>query len=144
MILDVFNFHVSPQFHPQYKQKTKNSATALFTTLSHSKAREEALLYGSFTFLPFNTSSNFSSSSPSSPPILAFLRSWGCVEFLVLLNVGPEPHSLDPAWASSLPETGVFVASTGMNHLGSTSLYTLKLQPNEAIAIKLLKAGSYS
>ncbi|KAM4565906.1 amino acid transporter heavy chain SLC3A2 [Odontesthes bonariensis] len=126
-------------------RKTKKRATALFTTLSHSKAREEALLYGSFTFLSFNTSSNFSSSSNStSPPILAFLRSWGCVEFLVLLNIGPEPHSLDPAWAPSLPETGVFVASTGMNHLGSTSLYTLKLQPNEAIAIKLFKAGSYS
>ncbi|CAG6002834.1 unnamed protein product [Menidia menidia] len=127
------------------KAKTKSSAAALFTTLSHSKTREEALLYGSFTLLPFNTSSNFSSSSnSSSAPILAFLRSWGCVEFLVLLNAGPEPHRLDPAWAPSLPERGVFVASTGMNHLGPTSLHTLSLQPNEAIAIKLFKAGNYS
>ncbi|KAM6932919.1 amino acid transporter heavy chain SLC3A2 [Xenentodon cancila] len=132
------------------KRKSKRSATVLFTTLSHSKASEEALLFGNFTFLPFNTSSNFSSSSNStfpaslSPPILAFLRSWGCVQFLVLLNVGPEPHSPDPAWALGLPESGVFVAGTGMNRWGPISLVTLTLQPREAIVIKLFKAGSYS
>ncbi|XP_041850941.1 4F2 cell-surface antigen heavy chain [Melanotaenia boesemani] len=132
------------------KEKTRSSVLALFTTLSNSKAREEALLYGSLTFLPFNTSSNFSSSTnatvsfPSSPPILAFLRSWGCVHFLVLLNVGAKPQSLDPVWAQNLPETGVFVASSGMNHLGSTSLRALTLQPHEAMVIKLFKAGSYS
>ncbi|KAM7413108.1 hypothetical protein PAMA_020477 [Pampus argenteus] len=123
------------------KEKMKRSAVALFTSLSHSRAREEALLYGSFTFLPFNASSN---STPSSPPILAFLRSWGCVHFLILLNVGPEFHALDPAWAPSLPEAGVFVTSTGMDRLGSTSLYTLELRPHEAIVIKLFEAGSYS
>ncbi|KAM7399304.1 hypothetical protein PAMP_018585 [Pampus punctatissimus] len=123
------------------KEKMKRSAVALFTSLSHSRAREEALLYGNFTFLPFNASSN---STPSSPPILAFLRSWGCVHFLILLNVGPELHALDPAWAPSLPEAGVFVTSTGMDRLGSTSLYTLELRPHEAIVIKLFEAGSYS
>lgn len=111
-------------------------SSALFTTLRRSKDTEEALLYGTFTFLSFNTSNS------SSPPILAFLRSWGCVHFLVLLNVGPEPHTLDPAWAASLPEKGVFVASTRMNHLGVTSLYSVTLQPHEAIVIKLFKAGS--
>nr|XP_019943968.1 PREDICTED: 4F2 cell-surface antigen heavy chain-like [Paralichthys olivaceus] len=134
------------------KEKARRAAVALFTSLSHSRAREEALLYGSFTFLPFNTSINSSSSSssnstlasPSSPTILAFLRSWGCVHFLVLLNLGPEIHGLDPAWAPSLPEAGVFVSSTGMNRLGSTSLYTLELQPHEAIVIKLFEGGSYS
>ncbi|GAA6235285.1 4F2 cell-surface antigen heavy chain-like [Lates japonicus] len=134
-------------------KKAKRLAIALFTSLSHSRAREEALLFGSFTFLPFNASTNSSSSfsssnstltSPSSPTLLAFLRSWGCVHFLVLLNVGPERHALDPAWAPSLPEAGVFVASTGMDRLGSTSLYTLELQPHEAIVIKLFEAGSYS
>ncbi|XP_024863503.1 4F2 cell-surface antigen heavy chain [Kryptolebias marmoratus] len=140
----------SPAF--QYKEETnqtqdeetKRPAVALFTTLSRSKAREEALLYGSFTFLPFNTTSyvspNSSSSSAPPPPILAFLRSWGCVHFLVLLNFGAEPLSLDPAWAPGLPEKGVFVASTGMNHLGVTSLYSITLQPHEAIVIKLFKA----
>ncbi|KAM9852827.1 amino acid transporter heavy chain SLC3A2 [Aulostomus maculatus] len=128
------------------KDKKRHLAVALFTSLGHSRAREEALLYGSFTFLPFNTSSssNSSLSTPSSPPILAFLRSWGCVHFLVLLNIGPVPHTLDPAWAPSLPEAGVFVTSTGMDRLGSTSLYTLTLQPHEAIVIKLFEAGSYS
>ncbi|XP_069004491.1 amino acid transporter heavy chain SLC3A2 [Embiotoca jacksoni] len=130
-------------------KKKKRSAVALFASLSRSRAREEALLYGSLTFLPFSTSSNSSSSnstfsSPSSPPILAFLRSWGCVHFLVLLNVGPELHSLDPAWAPSLPEAGVFVTSTEMDRSGTTSLYTLKLQPHEAIVIKLFEIGSYS
>ncbi|XP_040902165.1 4F2 cell-surface antigen heavy chain isoform X2 [Toxotes jaculatrix] len=129
-------------------EKAKRSAVALFTSLSHSRAREEALLYGSFTFLPFNTSTNSSSNStltsPSSPTILAFLRSWGCVHFLVLLNIGPELHALDPAWASSLPEAGVFVTSTEMDRLGSTSLYKLVLRPHEAIVIKLFEAGSYS
>ncbi|XP_044209862.1 4F2 cell-surface antigen heavy chain isoform X1 [Thunnus albacares] len=134
-----------PESHAD-KEKMKRSAVALFTSLSHSRAREEALLYGNFTFLPFNTSSNSNSTlfSPTSPPILAFLRSWGCVHFLILLNVGPERHALEPTWAPSLPQAGVFVASTGMDRLGSTSLYTLELQPHEAIVIKLFEAGSYS
>ncbi|XP_070762624.1 amino acid transporter heavy chain SLC3A2 [Enoplosus armatus] len=129
------------------KEKMKRSAISLLTSLSRSRAREEALLYGSFTFLPFSSSTNSSNStlaSPSSPPILAFLRSWGCVHFLVLLNVGPEIHALDPSWAPSLPEAGVFVASTGMDRLGSMTLDTLELRPREAIVIKLFEAGSYS
>ncbi|KAK9520892.1 hypothetical protein VZT92_020751 [Zoarces viviparus] len=120
-------------------------ASALFSTLSHSRAREEALLFGSFTFLPFNSSTDNSSSSNSTlPPILAFLRSWGCVHFLILLNVGPEPHALDPAWAPRLPKAGVFVANTGTVRLGSTTLDTLELRPHEAVVIKLFEAGSYS
>ncbi|XP_034556399.1 4F2 cell-surface antigen heavy chain [Notolabrus celidotus] len=128
------------------KEKQKRLAVALFTSLSHSRAREEALLFGSFTFLPFNSSSNASSSISGSPPlpVLAFLRSWGCVHFLVLLNVGPEPHLLDPAWAPSLPKAGVFVTSTEMDRLGTTDLYSLELRPHEAIVIKLFEAGSYS
>lgn len=129
-------------------KRTRLADVALFTSLSHSRAREEALLYGSFTFLPFNSSTNSSSNStlvsPSSPPILAFLRSWGCVHFLILLNVGPELHPLDPAWAPSLPEAGVFVASTGMDRLGSITLNTLEMRPHEAVVIKLFEAGSYS
>uniref|UniRef100_A0A3B5B581 4F2 cell-surface antigen heavy chain-like n=1 Tax=Stegastes partitus TaxID=144197 RepID=A0A3B5B581_9TELE len=120
----------------QYDEEI-DQTQALFTSLSRSRFREEALLYGSFTFLPFNTSSSNSTvSSPSSPPVLAFLRSWGCVHFLILLNVGPEVQALDPDWARSLPQAGVFVTSTGMDRMGSTSLYTLQLQPHEAIVIK--------
>lgn len=125
----------------------KHSAVALFTSLSRSRAREEALLYGTLTFLPFNFStspSNSTLASPSPAPILAFLRSWGCVHFLILLNVGPELHALAPAWAPSLPEAGVFVTSTGMDRLGSMTLKKLELQPHEAIVIKLFEAGSYS
>lgn len=130
-------------------EKTKRLAVALFTSLSRSRAREEALLYGSFTFLPFNSTTNSSSTnstlaSPSPLPILAFLRSWGCVHFLILLNVGPGFHALDPAWAPSLPAAGVFVSSTGMDRLGSMALNTLVLQPHEAIVIKLFETGSYS
>ncbi|KAM9359471.1 amino acid transporter heavy chain SLC3A2 [Symphorus nematophorus] len=134
----------------QDKEKEKHAAVALFTSLSRSRAKEEALLYGSFTFLPFSSSTNASSSSSSSnstlpsPPVLAFLRSWGCVHFLVLLNIGPELHTLDPTWAPSLPKAGVFVSSTGMDRLGSMTLDTLELQPHEAIVIKLFEAGSYS
>ncbi|KAK5868672.1 hypothetical protein PBY51_009666 [Eleginops maclovinus] len=130
------------------KENNRRSTLALFTSLSHSRAREEALQFGSFTFLPFNSSSSSSSNStlpsPPPPPILAFLRSWGCVHLLILLNVGPEPHTLDPAWAQSLPKAGVFVCSTGMDRLGATSLEELELRPHEAIVIKLFEAGSYS
>ncbi|XP_045928714.1 4F2 cell-surface antigen heavy chain isoform X1 [Micropterus dolomieu] len=127
------------------KEKMKHSAVALFTSLSRSRAREEALLYGTLTFLPFNSSTSPSNSTLASPaPILAFLRSWGCVHFLILLNVGPELHALAPAWAPSLPEAGVFVTSTGMDRLGSMTLKKLELQPHEAIVIKLFEAGSYS
>ncbi|MEQ2178500.1 hypothetical protein GOODEAATRI_014671, partial [Goodea atripinnis] len=128
-------------------EKTPHSEVALFSTLIHSKSREEALLYGRLTFLLFNTTNSFSlspfsNSSVSSPPVLAFLRSWGCVQFLVLLNVWPEPLSLDPAWTPSLPENWMFVASTGMNRVGLTSLYSIKLQPYEALVIKLFKPGN--
>nr|XP_046245133.1 4F2 cell-surface antigen heavy chain [Scatophagus argus]XP_046245134.1 4F2 cell-surface antigen heavy chain [Scatophagus argus]XP_046245136.1 4F2 cell-surface antigen heavy chain [Scatophagus argus] len=147
--LTVSSPHESHTVSNADKGKTKRSAVALFSSLSSSRAREEALLYGSFTFLPFNSSSTNSSSnstfsSLSSLPVLAFLRSWGCVHFLVLLNVGPEVHSLNPAWAPSLPEAGVFVTSTGMDRLGSMTLNTLELRPHEAVVIKLFESGSYS
>ncbi|XP_068174214.1 amino acid transporter heavy chain SLC3A2 [Antennarius striatus] len=129
-------------------RKTRSSAVALFNSLSHSRAREEALQYGSFTFLPVNSSiqssSNSTLASLSSPPILAFLRSWGCVHFLILLNTGSERHALDPTWAASLPETGVFVISTEMDRLGSTTLHSLELRPHEAVVIKLFDARSYA
>ncbi|XP_051935188.1 4F2 cell-surface antigen heavy chain [Hippocampus zosterae] len=127
------------------KYKLRHSNVALFRSLSHNRAREEALVFGSFTFLPFNTSSNATlSSHSSSPPLLAFLRSWGCVHFLVLLNVGSEPLGLDPTWAPSLPEAGVFVASTALHRLGAVNLDTLVLQPCEAVVVKLFEPGSYS
>ncbi|XP_055022654.1 4F2 cell-surface antigen heavy chain [Boleophthalmus pectinirostris] len=143
----------NPESESSYTKKRRHVAHALFTSLSHSRAREEALLYGTFSFLPFHSfnSSNSSSSSNSSnstatppPPVLAFLRSWGCVHFLILLNIGPQTRSLDPAWAPSLPEAGVYVASTGMDRMGATSLETLVLRPHEAIVIKLFEAGGYS
>ncbi|XP_077396995.1 amino acid transporter heavy chain SLC3A2 [Festucalex cinctus] len=125
-----------------YNFKSRHSTVALFSSLSHNRAREEALVFGNFTFLPFNVTSNMSSSSP--PPLLAFLRSWGCVHFLVLLNAGPEPQGLDPNWAPRLPEAGVFVASTAMDRLGAVNLGTLALRPREAAVVKLFEPGSYS
>nr|XP_057935664.1 4F2 cell-surface antigen heavy chain [Doryrhamphus excisus] len=127
-------------FHAD-KVKLRHSFAALLTSLSHIRAREEALLFGSLTFLPFNTSSS-TNSTPS--PILAFLRSWGCVHFLVLLNIGAEPHTLDTAWAPSLPEAGVFVSSSGVERLGAVTLKTLVLHPREAVVVKLFEPGSYS
>ncbi|MEQ2273224.1 hypothetical protein XENORESO_001325 [Xenotaenia resolanae] len=139
-------FKYKEEIDRTWDEKTPHSEVDLFSTLIHSKSREEALLYGRLTFLPFNTTNSFSlspfsTSSVSSPPVLAFLRSWGCMQFLVLLNVWPEPLSLDPAWTPSLPENWVFVASTGMNRVGLTSLYSIKLQPYEALVIKLFKPG---
>lgn len=138
------------QFFPS-SLVTGLSDVALFTSLSHSRAREEALLFGRFKFLPYNISTNSStnssllSSTPSTPPpVLAFLRSWGCVHFLVLLNVGPTRHALNPDWARSLPSEGVFVASSGMDRLGSMTLWDLEINPHEAILIKLFEPGSYS
>lgn len=56
----------------------------------------------------------------------------------------PGAQALVPAWAPSLPTAGVFVTSPGMDRLGTTSLETLMLQPEEAIVIKLFESGSYS
>lgn len=128
----------------QDTKKRRHLTHALFSSLSQSRAREEALLYGSFTFLPFHSSNTSNSTDPQPPPVLAFLRSWGCVHFLILLNISPETHALDPVWFSRLPEAGVFVASTGMDRLGTASLDTLELQPHEAIVIKLFEQGGYS
>ncbi|KAA0702350.1 hypothetical protein E1301_Tti015699 [Triplophysa tibetana] len=117
---------------------------ALFRSLSQSRAREEALRFGSFLFLPFNTTMSSSTLNATATPPLAFLRSWGCVQFLVVFNLGPEPHAVDTEWARSLPDGGVFVTSTGLDRLGPVSLQSLKLQPHEAIVIKLIHTDNSS
>ncbi|MCJ8740225.1 hypothetical protein PDJAM_G00056420 [Pangasius djambal] len=119
--------------HPKY-------STALFHSLSRTRSHEEALLYGTFTFLTFNTTtliSGFTNSSATPP--LAFLRSWGCVHFLVLFNLGSESHSMDSNWTLSLPVSGMFVTSTGLNRFGPVTLQSITLQPHEAIVIKLFE-----
>ncbi|CAL8353934.1 unnamed protein product [Lota lota] len=118
--------------------KERRLAVALFTSLSLSRAREEALLSGSFSVLSFNGSSTLP------PPVLGFVRSWGCVQFLVVLNISPDPQDLDPNWAQGLPSAGVFVVSTGLDRMGSVALHTLTLRPQEAIVIKLVEARSFS
>ncbi|KAL7832034.1 hypothetical protein AOLI_G00295820 [Acnodon oligacanthus] len=123
----------------QNRIKSRRS-TSFFQSLSRTHFREEALLFGTFTFLPFNSSAQ--SNSSATPP-LAFLRSWGCVHVLVLFNLGSEPQSLDPNWAPSLPEEGVFVTSTGLDRLGAVSLKSIQLQPHEAIVIKLFEPDNY-
>ncbi|KAI4882420.1 hypothetical protein NFI96_021740 [Prochilodus magdalenae] len=115
-------------------------STLLFQLLSRTRSREEALLFGTFTFLSFNSSIH--SNSTATPP-LAFLRSWGCVHVLVLFNLGSEAHSLDPNWAPSLPEEGVFVTSTGLDRVGPVSLQAIQLRPHEAIVIKLFEPDNY-
>ncbi|XP_043114176.1 4F2 cell-surface antigen heavy chain [Puntigrus tetrazona] len=117
-----------------------NHPLALFHSLSQSRAREEALHFGRFTFLSFNAS--MSGLNSTSAPPLAFLRSWGCIHFLVLFNLGCEPRTLDPDWAPSLPEDGVFVTSTGLDRFGPVSLRSLKMQPHEAIVIKLFESDN--
>ncbi|KAJ8280188.1 hypothetical protein GJAV_G00051610 [Gymnothorax javanicus] len=128
-------------------RRVKRAALALFHSLSHSRTREEALIFGNFTFLPFssNSSSSTSAPSPAPPPgLLAFLRSWGCVHFLVLLNFGPQTQALDPSWTDILPAGGVYVTSTGLDRVGSVSLTTLTVNPLEAVVIKLFEDSSYS
>ncbi|KAL2096362.1 hypothetical protein ACEWY4_008510 [Coilia grayii] len=129
---------IGDEIYIQDEGKKWRSAIALFQSLSRTRSREEALLFGEFSFLPFNDSSS------SATPPLAFLRSWGCVHFLVLFNLGSEPHPLSPNWAPRLPEGGVFVTSTRMDRLGSVSLETLVMKPQEGIVIKLFESGSFS
>ncbi|XP_072319708.1 amino acid transporter heavy chain SLC3A2 [Eucyclogobius newberryi] len=138
------NIATFPREDSESELDSPDKTKALFSSLSQSRAREEALLYGTFTFLPFQSSNSSNTTAPQSLPVLAFLRSWGCVHFLILFNIGPETRGLDPAWAPSLPKAGVFVASTGMDRMGELSLDKLELQPHEAIVIKLFEAGGYS
>ncbi|XP_077065089.1 amino acid transporter heavy chain SLC3A2 [Siphateles boraxobius] len=125
-------------------QEQLNQPLALFQSLIQSRAREEALHFGRFTLLPFNGSMSSSGFNSTVTPSLAFLRSWGCVHFLVLFNLGSEPHTLDPDWAPSLPEGGVFVISTGLDRFGPVSLRSIKMQPHEAIVIKLFESDKSS
>ncbi|XP_028818630.1 uncharacterized protein LOC114769610 [Denticeps clupeoides] len=124
----------------------EHSEMALLKSLTSCRSREEALLFGSLMPLPFNgTHSNVSSTpSPSSPPPLAFLRSWGCVHFLVVLNLGSESRFLNPDWLLAIPTSGIFVASTEMGRMGSISLETLRLEPQEAVVIKLFETERFS
>ncbi|KAM9468580.1 amino acid transporter heavy chain SLC3A2 [Clarias gariepinus] len=117
-------------------------STALFHSLSHTRSREEAFLYGTFTLLTVNTTSLIvgSTNSTTSPP-LAFLRSWGCTHFLVLCNLGSESYALNSNWILSLPVNGIFVTSTGLDRIGPVNLQSITLQPHEAIVIKLLEKG---
>ncbi|TRY83972.1 hypothetical protein DNTS_006291 [Danionella cerebrum] len=117
-----------------------NQPPALFHSLSQSRAHEEALHFGTFTLLTFNASLPSSGLNSTSTPPIAFLRSWGCVHFLVLIHLGSKPHSLDPGWAPSLPEGGVFVTSTGLDRFGPVTLRSIKMQPHEAIVIKLFES----
>ncbi|XP_062873422.1 amino acid transporter heavy chain SLC3A2 [Trichomycterus rosablanca] len=127
----------------QTSNKHHLRSTALFNSLSRTRSHEEALLYGTFTFLTFNTTSlNSGPSNSTAIPPLAFLRSWECVNFLVLFNLGSEPHSLDMQQFVGLPEEGMFVTSTGLDRLGSVSLQSIKLQPHEAIVMKLFEVDS--
>lgn len=113
---------------------------ALFHSLSRTRSHEEALLRGTFTFFTFNTSSlSFASTNSTATPPMAFLRSWGCVHFLVLFNLGSESHALDSNQTLSLPESGMFVTSTGLDRFGQVTLQSITLQPHEAIVIKLFK-----
>lgn len=115
-------------------------STALFHALSHARSHEEALLYGTFTFLTSNTTSlSFGSTNSTTTLPLAFLRSWGCIHFLVLFNLGSESYALDSNWTLSLPESGMFVTSTGLDRLGPVTLQSITLQPHEAIVIKLFQ-----
>ncbi|XP_058270306.1 4F2 cell-surface antigen heavy chain [Hemibagrus wyckioides] len=115
-------------------------STTLFHSLSHTRSHEEALLYGSFTFLTFNTTSlRFGSTNSTAMPPLAFLRSWGCIHFLVLFNLGSESHALDYNWTLSLPESGMVVTSTGLDRVGQVTLQSITLQPHEAIVIRLFE-----
>ncbi|XP_067307062.1 amino acid transporter heavy chain SLC3A2 isoform X3 [Pseudorasbora parva] len=125
-------------------QKQLNQPLALFQSLIQSRAREEALHCGRFTFLPFNGSMSSSGLNSTDIPPLAYLRSWGCVHFLVLFNLGSEPHTLDPDWAPSLPGDGMFVISTGLDRSGHVSLRSIKMQPHEAIVIKLFESDNSS
>ncbi|XP_067307061.1 amino acid transporter heavy chain SLC3A2 isoform X2 [Pseudorasbora parva] len=125
-------------------EKQLNQPLALFQSLIQSRAREEALHCGRFTFLPFNGSMSSSGLNSTDIPPLAYLRSWGCVHFLVLFNLGSEPHTLDPDWAPSLPGDGMFVISTGLDRSGHVSLRSIKMQPHEAIVIKLFESDNSS
>ncbi|KAM6972884.1 amino acid transporter heavy chain SLC3A2 [Aplochiton taeniatus] len=137
-------------------ERLERASLALIGSLRNSRAREESLLYGSFTFLPYNPtspsansaySSSFSNSTTpasSSVPVLAFLRSWGCAHLLVVLNLSPEPRILDPAWLPNMPASGMFIASTSTDRMGSMALDELTLRPLEAVVVKLFESGSYS
>lgn len=126
------------------KQDELRRPHALFRSLSQLRAREEALRFGSFTFLPFNTTLSSTTLNSTATPPLAFLRSWGCVHSLVLLNLGSEPHAVEPDWARSLPEDGLFVLSTGLDRIGPVSVRTIILQPHEGIVIKLFETDNSS
>lgn len=70
---------------------------------------------------------------------MGFLRSWGCVHFLVLFNLGSESHALNSNWTLRLPESGMFVTSTGLDRLGPVILQSITLRPHEAVVIKLFE-----
>ncbi|XP_055051973.2 amino acid transporter heavy chain SLC3A2 isoform X1 [Misgurnus anguillicaudatus] len=132
------------ELNPVQGQDELRRPHALFRSLSQLRAREEALRFGSFTFLPFNTTMSSTTLNSTATPPLAFLRSWGCVRLLVVFNLGSEPHAVEPDWAPSLPEDGLFVLSTGLDRIGPVSLRTIILQPHEGIVIKLFETDNSS
>ncbi|MGH0114904.1 UNVERIFIED_CONTAM: hypothetical protein FKN15_065828 [Acipenser sinensis] len=73
--------------------------------------------------------------------VLAFLRSWECVHFLILLNFGHQEAALTDHWTPGLPTRGAIVVSSRLDRQGAVALDTLRLQPLEALVVKLFDTG---
>ncbi|KAK1154538.1 4F2 cell-surface antigen heavy chain [Acipenser oxyrinchus oxyrinchus] len=120
---------VETQISVEAELKEKRSVLKLFKSLSQARALEVALQCGNFTLLPSSTT------APS--PVLAFLRSWECVHFLILLNFGHQEASLTDHLTPGLPTRGAIVVSSRLDRQGAVALDTLRLQPREALVVKL-------
>ncbi|MGH0133188.1 UNVERIFIED_CONTAM: hypothetical protein FKN15_051978 [Acipenser sinensis] len=124
---------VETQISVEAELKEKRSVLKLFKSLSQARALEVALQCGNFTLLPSSTT------APS--PVLAFLRSWECVHFLILLNFGHQEAALTDHWTPGLPTQGAIVVSSRLDRQGAVALDTLRLQPREALVVKLFDTG---
>ncbi|XP_041090464.1 neutral and basic amino acid transport protein rBAT [Polyodon spathula] len=121
------------QISVEAELKEKHSILKLFKSLSQARALEVALQCGNFTLLPSITT------TPS--PFLAFLRSWECIHFLVLLNFGQQEAVLTDHLTPGLPTRGTIVVSSRLDRQGAVALDTLRLQPREALVVKFIDTG---
>ncbi len=113
-----------PDCNVARQEQDPASMLYLYRTLTRLRAQEPALAVG-----------NYASVDTAVPDLFAYQRAYpGAASFLVVLNFGPETHTVD---LSSVAATAVIAASTTLQRTGPVSLGKLEIYGDEGLLLRL-------
>jgi alpha-glucosidase len=106
------------------QEREPTSMLSLYRALARLRRAEPALHAGDYTSLDAGVADVF-----------AYLRTApGADRFLVVLNFGAEPHTLD---LGHVAHTATVAVATGLVHQGRVELESLPVGPNEGLVLRL-------